>query len=142
MTQSQETSGDGNLGWLLMDMVQRVAEISHAILLTTDGLLLATSDGLSRGKAERLAAVASGLHSLAKGVGWHFDGGPVRQTIVEMEAGLLFVCTAGENSVLAALTPVGSDTGVAAFEMTMLANRLGYHMSVDPRAPQAHRSVT
>ncbi|MBW8797575.1 MAG: roadblock/LC7 domain-containing protein [Streptomyces sp.] len=101
------------MNWLLNDMVRNVPDIGHAVLLSTDGLLLGTSDRLSRDQAERLCAVASGFHSLAKGTGRHFGGGAVRQTMVEMESGFLFVCTAGENACLAALTPETSDIGVA-----------------------------
>jgi predicted regulator of Ras-like GTPase activity (Roadblock/LC7/MglB family) len=122
-----------NLDWLLSDMVRNVPEIGHAVLLSTDGLLLATSAGMSRDQAERLSAVASGFNSLAKGAGRHFGGGAVRQTMVEMEAGFLFVCAAGDNACLAALTPQGSDIGVVAYEMAMLVKRLGHSMSVDPR---------
>ncbi|MFB7504017.1 MULTISPECIES: roadblock/LC7 domain-containing protein [Streptomyces] len=122
-----------NLDWLLSDMVRTVPEIGHAILLSTDGLLLGTSAGMARDQAERLSAVASGFNSLAEGAGRHFGGGAVRQTMVEMEAGFLFVCAAGDNACPAALTPQGADIGVVAYEMAMLVKPLGQSMSVDSR---------
>ncbi len=54
--------------------------------------------------------------------------------MVEMEGGFLFVCAAGDNSCLTALTRQGADIGVVAYEMAMLVKRLGFHMSVDSRA--------
>lgn len=133
MTQPHVPEPGTNLDWLLSDMVRNVPEIGHAILLSTDGLLRGTSAGMSRDQAERLSAVASGFNSLAKGAGRHFGGGAVRQTMVEMEAGYLFVSAAGENTCLAVLTPGGADIGVVAYEMAMLVKRLGHHLSVEAR---------
>ncbi|MFC4034942.1 roadblock/LC7 domain-containing protein [Streptomyces polygonati] len=137
MTQSNVSEMNSNLDWLLSDMVRHVPEIGHAVLLSTDGLLLGASGEMNRDQAERLSAVASGFHSLAKGAGRHFGGGAVRQTMVEMEAGFLFVCAAGENACLTALTPEGADIGVVAYEMAMLVKRLGHHLSVESRPDQA-----
>ncbi|MER5699607.1 hypothetical protein ABT255_50325 [Streptomyces mirabilis] len=47
MTQPIVAEAASNLGWLLNDMVQRVPDIAHAVVLTTDDLMLAGSDGLS-----------------------------------------------------------------------------------------------
>lgn len=62
----------GELDWLLDDLVMRVSEVRHAVVLSNDGLAVGASTGLSREDAEHLAAVASGFHSLAKGAGRHF----------------------------------------------------------------------
>lgn len=136
MTQPDVSEATVSRDWLLTDMVRRVPEIGHAVLLSTDGLLLGASGEMNRDEADRLSAVASGFHSLAKGAGRHFGGGAVRQTVVEMEAGFLFVCAAGENAVLSTLTPDGADIGVVAYEMAMLVARLGEHLSVDSRTKE------
>ncbi|MFC8450042.1 roadblock/LC7 domain-containing protein [Kitasatospora sp. NPDC057223] len=133
MTQPLVSETIANLGWLLNDMVRRVPDIGHAVVLSTDGLLLSSSADLNRDQAEQLSAVASGFHSLAKGAGRHFGGGAVCQTMVEMEEGFLFVCAAGGNACLTVLTPKGADIGVVAFEMAMLVKRVGQHLSVDSR---------
>lgn len=65
----------GELDWLLDDLVLRVAEVRHAVVLSNDGLAVGSSTGLRREDAEHLAAVASGFHSLAKGAGRHFGAG-------------------------------------------------------------------
>ncbi|WP_327115266.1 roadblock/LC7 domain-containing protein [Streptomyces sp. NBC_01341] len=137
MTQPPVFETTVSVGWLLEDMVRRVPEIGHAVLLSTDGLLLAASGDLQHEQAERMSAVASGFHSLAKGAGRHFGGGAVRQTMVEMEAGFLFVCAAGDNTCLTVLSPDGADIGVVAYEMAMLVKRLGQHLAVGGRYDQA-----
>jgi predicted regulator of Ras-like GTPase activity (Roadblock/LC7/MglB family) len=123
----------GDLSWLLDDLVTRVAEISKAVILTRDGLVVGASTGLTREDAEHLAAMAAGMQSLARGAGRHFGGGRVRQTIVEMESSFLFVTAAGEGSCLAALATANADVGLVAFEMAVLVKRVGPHLLVDPR---------
>jgi len=124
---------DSGLSWLLDDLVTRVAEVDKAVILSRDGLALAASAALTREDAEHLAATAAGFQSLARGIGHHFGGGAVRQTIVEMENSFLFVTAAGEGSCLAALTTATADVGLVAFEMAVLVKRVGPHLLVDPR---------
>lgn len=125
-TRSARRSGE--LDWLLDDMLQRVREARHAVVLSNDGLAVGASTGLERADAEHLAAVASGFHSLAKGAGRHFGAGGVRQTMVEMDDGFLFVAAAGDGSCLAVLTAVTADIGLVAYEMARLVKRVGEHL--------------
>ncbi|GAA3367313.1 roadblock/LC7 domain-containing protein [Streptomyces sannanensis] len=125
----------GELDWLLDDLVLRVAEVRHAVVLSNDGLAVGASSALSREDAEHLAAVASGFHSLAKGVGRHFRVGGVRQTMVEMDEGFLFVAAAGDGSCLAVLSSVTADVGLIAYEMARLVNRVGEHLATPARHP-------
>lgn len=129
-TATSKTSGE--LNWLLDDLVDRVASISKAIVLSGDGLATGASKDLTREDSEHLAAVASGFHSLAKGVGRHFEAGGVRQTVVELEEAFLFV-TAGDGSCLAVLSDADSDVGQVAYEMTLLVKRVGAHLAAAPR---------
>ncbi|MFF3500455.1 roadblock/LC7 domain-containing protein [Streptomyces sp. NPDC003247] len=123
----------GELDWLLDDLVTRMSEVRHAVVLSDDGLAVGASTALGREDAEHLAAVASGFHSLAKGAGRHFGVGGVRQTMVEMDDGFLFVAAAGEGSCLAVLTAVTADIGLVAYEMARLVTRVGEHLHAPPR---------
>ncbi|MFF7753268.1 roadblock/LC7 domain-containing protein [Streptomyces sp. NPDC007971] len=124
----------GELDWLLDDLVMRVGEVRHAVVLSNDGLAVGSSTGLAQQDAEHLAAVASGFNSLAKGAGRHFGAGGVRQTMVEMDEAFLFVVAAGEGSCLAVFTAVTADIGLVAYEMARLVKRVGEHLSAAPRA--------
>jgi predicted regulator of Ras-like GTPase activity (Roadblock/LC7/MglB family) len=124
----------GELNWLLDDLVGRVGSIRKALVLSGDGLPTGGSRDLSREDAEHLAAVASGFHSLAKGVGRHFEVGRVRQTIVELDNAFLFVTAAGDGSCLAVLADADSDVGQIAYEMTLLVKRVGVHLGTAPRS--------
>ncbi|SCK57877.1 roadblock/LC7 domain-containing protein [Streptomyces sp. WMMB 322] len=132
-------SGSGELNWLLDELVQRVGSISKALVLSGDGLPRGASQDLTREDGEHLAAVASGFHSLAKGVGRHFDVGGVRQTVVELEEAFLFVTAAGDGSCLAVVADADADVGLIAYEMTLLVKRVGVHLGTAPRSsPPSH----
>lgn len=126
---------DKELDWLLDDLTQRVGYIRHALVLSNDGLVTGASSGLVREDAEHLAAVSSGLHSLARGSGRHFRAGRARQTMVEFDDALLFVTAAGEGSCLCVLSAADADVGQVAYEMTLLVNRVGEHLGVAARQP-------
>ncbi|UGY94664.1 roadblock/LC7 domain-containing protein [Streptomyces gobiensis] len=121
------------LDWLLDDLTQRMSSVRHALVLSTDGLVTGASPGLERHDAERLAAVSSGLYSLAKGSGQHFGAGRVRQTMIEFDEGMLFVTAAGDGSCLCVLATAEADIGQIAYEMTLLVNRVGEHLGVAAR---------
>ena len=121
------------LDWLLDDLAQRVPRVRHVLLLSSDGLVTSVSRGLRRSSAEHLAAVASGLHSLANGVGEHFRCGDVRQTMIEFEDGVLFVTAAGDGSCLCVLTDADADIGQVGYEMTLLVSKVGEHMGLAAR---------
>jgi predicted regulator of Ras-like GTPase activity (Roadblock/LC7/MglB family) len=126
------------LDWLLDDLVLRVAPITKAVILSQDGIALGASRSLAREDAEHLAALAAGFQSLAKGAGSHFGGGAVRQTIIEMEAGFLFVAAAGSGTCLAVLADREADLGLVAYEMAILVRRTGDHIQIGVRAPVAN----
>ncbi|MDX3855172.1 roadblock/LC7 domain-containing protein [Streptomyces sp. AK02-01A] len=130
---STDPNGAGELNWLLDELVERVASIRKAVVLSGDGLATGTSKDLTREDGEHLAAVASGFHSLAKGVGRHFEAGQVRQTVVELDDAFLFVTAAGDGSCLAVLSDADSDVGQVAYEMTLMVKRVGIHLGTAPR---------
>ncbi|TQN31288.1 putative regulator of Ras-like GTPase activity (Roadblock/LC7/MglB family) [Haloactinospora alba] len=131
----QKSNVTGDLNWLLDDLVDRVVDTEHAVVLSADGLLLGRSRKLSAEDAEHLSAVASAFQSLARGTGKQFDGGAVRQTVVEMEYAYLFVTAAGEGACLAVLTTDNADVGLVAYEMNMRVKRVGEFLSSAPRTP-------
>jgi predicted regulator of Ras-like GTPase activity (Roadblock/LC7/MglB family) len=121
------------LDWLLDDLTQRIGSIRHVLVLSDDGLVTGASAGLLREDAEHLAAVSSGLNSLAKGWGRHFGAGRVRQTMIEFEDGVLFVTAAGDGSCLCVFGSADADMGQVAYEMALLVNRVGEHLGVAAR---------
>ncbi|WP_433464829.1 roadblock/LC7 domain-containing protein [Spirillospora sp. CA-128828] len=134
---TQKTGSSSDLGWLLDDMVHRLPHARNAVVLSADGLLIASSKGMTQDDGEHLAAVASGIQSLAKGAGTRFGGGPVRQTIVEMASAFLLVTVAGKGACLAVLASEDADVGLIAYEMAMLVTAMGHHLTSPSRSESA-----
>ncbi|MFC7588329.1 roadblock/LC7 domain-containing protein [Nonomuraea antimicrobica] len=130
------------LSWLLDDLIQRVPGIRHAIVLSADGLSVGSSRGLTREDAEHLSAISAGSHSLAMGAGRHFALGGVRQTIIEMDEGFLFVTAAGQGARLAVLATADAELGMVTYEMALMVKRVGEHLSAHPRERHRHRPGT
>jgi predicted regulator of Ras-like GTPase activity (Roadblock/LC7/MglB family) len=123
----------GELDWLLANMVAAVDRVRHAILLSGDGLPMAASPDMRPEEVDRLAALASGVQSLARGAGQELAAGEVRQTIIEMDHALLFIVAAGQGTTLTVVADIEADAGQVAYEMAVLVKRVGVHMVANPR---------
>jgi predicted regulator of Ras-like GTPase activity (Roadblock/LC7/MglB family) len=124
-----------DLNWLVTAFADRVPSIAHALVVSSDGLPLAFSQGLPPDRVDQLAAVTSGLTSLVDGASRIFEGGPVSQTVVEMRHGLLIVMAVTGGSTIAVLADSDCDMGLVAYEMALLADRTWHALTPDPRKP-------
>jgi predicted regulator of Ras-like GTPase activity (Roadblock/LC7/MglB family) len=131
-----------DLTWLLNDLTTRVPHVEQVVMLSRDGLAVAASSSLSREEVERLAAIAAGFQGLGRGAAGYLAGGEVRQVIVEMSGKYLFVAAAGEFGCLAVLATVLAEVGQVAYEMALLAQRVGTFLPGPRRAVYDGRTRT
>jgi predicted regulator of Ras-like GTPase activity (Roadblock/LC7/MglB family) len=130
-----QTDTTGQLSWLLDNLVSQIEDVHQALVLSSDGMVVAASRGLSRDDGEYLSALAAGVQSLARGTGQRFNAGEVRQTIIEMDSAFLFITAAGEGTSLAVMSSAEADAGLIAYEMAMLVRRMGKYLAAKPRLP-------
>ncbi|MEV0355389.1 MULTISPECIES: roadblock/LC7 domain-containing protein [Nocardia] len=123
----------GDLNWLLDDLVDRLAGVRHVVVLSTDGLLLGRSNALTQEDAEHFAAMSSTLYGLARSAGARFEGGGVRQAMIELDRAVLFVTSAGSNACLALQANDSANLGMVAYEMNLTVQRVGNYLSTTPR---------
>lgn len=123
------------LGWLLEGLLQRTPGAQHVLVLSKDGLKLCHSEGLNVDRADQLAAIASGIQSLAHGASMEFgDGsGGVRQSMTEFHGGLLFIVEAGEGAHLAVVATDDADVGLVGHNMNELVEQIGEYLTAPPR---------
>jgi uncharacterized protein len=126
-----------DLNWLITNFVEQVPDVAHAIVVSSDGLPMAYSQGFPPDRVGQLAAVTSGLTSLTQGGSRVFEGGAVTQTVVDMQRGVLIVMAISDGSSLAVLAPVNCDMGLVAYEMALLVERVGSALTPQVRGAQS-----
>jgi predicted regulator of Ras-like GTPase activity (Roadblock/LC7/MglB family) len=111
--------------WLLDSFTSATAGVVEAIAVSSDGLLMAMSAVKDRDNAERLAAVVSGMTSLAGGAAFSYALGALNRVIVDMAEGYLLITAISSGSVLGVIADRSANLGTVAYEMTLFASRAG-----------------
>jgi uncharacterized protein len=112
-----------NFSWLLDNFVRSVPGVSHTLVVSADGLLMAMSDQLDRTQGDQLSAIVSGISSLPRGAARQLGAGEVRQAIVEMDTMFLFSMVVSDGSVIAVMADSSCDVGLIGYEMALLVSR-------------------
>lgn len=124
-----------DLTWLLQGLAREVPLIRGSVLLSSDGMTMAAA-GVDQTGADYLAALASGLFSMARTAGSRFDGdSEVLQVVIELKFSQVFITWAGFNSVLAVLAKEEADPAVVGFEMAKLVKAVRPFLSTPTRPP-------
>ena len=123
-TQDLRAAAD-KFAWTVSRFAAETAGVADAIAVSSDGLLIAVSRPDDRASSERLAAIVSGLTSLAGGASGHYGLGPLRKVIIDMEDGQLVVTSIGSGCVLGVVTTKDAKLGNVAYEMTLFGKRVG-----------------
>jgi len=114
-----------DLSWLITDFTERVPGVVHALVVSSDGVPMAVSEGIRPGHLEQLAAITSGLVSLGAAGARVSGNGAVTQTLVVMSRGTLVIMLISDGSSLAALATADADLDLVAYEMTRLVEAAG-----------------
>ncbi|MET7319780.1 roadblock/LC7 domain-containing protein [Streptomyces sp. NPDC005549] len=137
-----------NLHWLLTNLVEEVPGIQSVAVVSSDGLLLLSSDpgrneearqvretprAGPRGSAADLATVVSGVGSLTIGAARLMDFGTVKHTMVAMDEGSLFVMSISDGSLLGVHGSADCDMSVVAYHMALFVGRAGHVLTPELR---------
>ena len=121
MTSAAENSPD--LDWLTTSFAERIPGVESVVVLSTDGLVLALSDGLDKDTADTLAAV-SGLASLTAGRPGTW--GPATSTRSSSRwTAATSSSPPSARGPLAVMCGPDCDIGLIGYEMSMLVARIG-----------------
>ena len=112
-------------GWLLGNFVRKTDGVREAVAVSSDGLLIAGSDGLTRSEADHLAAIVSSLASLGRSASRRYDFRGLKLIMIEMNQGFLLVSASAGGSCLGVVAEGGSDLGLIGYEISMLKERFG-----------------
>ncbi|MEW2493592.1 roadblock/LC7 domain-containing protein [Streptomyces nodosus] len=115
--------------WLLNRFANETAGVVDAIAVSSDGLLIAVSELREQADSERLAAIVSGITSLAAGASGNYGLGELNKVIIDLEGGHVLVSSIGSGAVLGVVADKEAKLGNIAYEMTLFANRAGTALS-------------
>ena len=124
MTVDAYTSAS-QFNWLLASFARGTDGVRDAVAVSSDGLLIATSDGLDRTGADHLAAIVSSLASLGRSASRRYDFDGLKLIMIEMRRGFLLVSAIRNGSCIGALADDGCDVGLIGYEIALLADRFG-----------------
>ncbi|WP_216900059.1 roadblock/LC7 domain-containing protein [Nocardia alni] len=125
MTTHLPDSGSHTFNWLLTDFVRTTDGVRDAVAVSSDGLLMAMSEGLERAGADRLAAMVSGLVSLARSASRSYDFDGLKLIMIEMRRGFLLVSAIADGSCVGVIADSDADVGLVGYQMAVLADRAG-----------------
>ncbi|MEV0262500.1 roadblock/LC7 domain-containing protein [Streptomyces sp. NPDC050617] len=136
-----------NLHWLLDNLVEEVPGVRSVAVVSSDGLMLLSSDPEQnaagagpltpegpRGSSADLATIVSGLGSLTTGAAKLMEAGIVKQTMVAMDEGSLFVMAISDGSLLGVQAAPDSDMSVVAYHMALFVGRAGHVLTPELRS--------
>jgi predicted regulator of Ras-like GTPase activity (Roadblock/LC7/MglB family) len=118
-----------DFSWAVDAFVRKTDGVTDAVVVSEDGLPIATSDTRGPDAADRLSAIISGLASLAGAVTATEDLGPLNKIILDLADGYLLVAAIGHRALLGVRAVKDSDLGTIAFEMTVYANQAGARLT-------------
>ncbi|MFB7273124.1 roadblock/LC7 domain-containing protein [Streptomyces sp. NPDC056244] len=135
-----------NLHWLLSNLVEEVPGVHSVAVVSSDGLLLLSSDPgqnteaaaaerheSPRGSSADLATIVSGIGSLTVGAAKLMEGGGVKQTMIAMEEGSVFVMAISDGSLLGVHATPDCDMSVVAYHMALFVGRAGHVLTPELR---------
>lgn len=128
------TSAPQEFGWLVNEFVSRVHGVTHALVMSSDGFPLTASESVTTDDAEQLAAISSGLLSLAHNSAALFDKGGCEQIMIRMTHGYFLFMGIGSGAGIAVLTGPGCDMKVVGYEMTQFVRNAGHVLTPEVRA--------
>lgn len=117
----------------LHDFVRSSPDVSAAAVVSFDGLAMASALPPDMDE-DRLGAMSAALLSLGEQAAAGLGRGAMRQLFVEGEHGFVFLMSARDQAVLAAVTTHSAKIGLMLFEMRRTADVVGGLLEVAAEA--------
>jgi predicted regulator of Ras-like GTPase activity (Roadblock/LC7/MglB family) len=127
--------------WLTEQFAADTPGVTHAVLLSSDGLQLVSSSSVGRDLGDQLAALTSGLLSMADRSADLLDLGVSEYVTVRLPKGHLLFMRVGEAAGLAVAAVAGCDLRVVAYQMTQFVRGVGHLLSPQMRQDLQRRIV-
>lgn len=131
-TERARTPSD--FAWLVNQFTDEVPGVSHAVVVSLDGLRLVSSSSVSRDLGDQLAALTAGLLSMADRTAALLSLGQSEYITIRLPRGHLLFMRVGESAGIAVVASAGCDLRVVAYQMTQFATSVGHVLGTRPRS--------
>ena len=103
---------------ILEESKSRISEIEGLLLVTRDGLPIASTSTLADSTDEdRMSAMAAAALNLAERVVMELSKGTLKEMVIKGDSGLIIVIQVGEEAVLTATTSSDAKLGLILLEL-------------------------
>jgi uncharacterized protein len=120
-------------GWLVDDFAASTPGVTHALIVSSDGLPLIASKGVPPDSADPLAAMTSGMISLGNNIASHVGESGCDQIMLKFPTGHFLFMNIGRLAGLAVLVKDGANLGAVAYRMAQLVDSAGHVLTPQMR---------
>ncbi len=128
-----QPSSPGEFGWLVENFASSTPGVAHALIVSSDGLLLFASGSMSADMADPLSAMTSGMISLGHSIASLVGEDGCDQIMLKFPAGHFLFMAIGDLAGLAVLVHEGSNLGMIAHRMAQLVESVGHVLTPQMR---------
>ena len=115
-----------DFGWLVDNFAASTPGVTHALIVSADGLPLIAAGGMSPDLADPLAAMTSGIISLGNNIAGKVGERGCEQVMLKFSSGHYLFMSIGSLAGFAVLVRDGANLGVVAHQMAQLVDAAEY----------------
>jgi uncharacterized protein len=115
-----------DFGWLIDNFALSTPGVTHALIVSSDGLPLITSTGLAPDLADPLAAMTSGIISIGNNIAGQVGQPSCEQVMLKFPAGHFLFMGIGSLAGFAVLVEDGANLGAVGHQMARLVDSVGH----------------
>ena len=115
-----------DFSWLIDNFAASTPGVSHALIVSSDGLPLIAAGGMSPDLADPLAAMTSGIISLGNNIADKVGEAGCDQVMMRFPNGHFLFMGIGNLAGFAVLVKAGANLGVVAHQMAQLVDAVGH----------------
>jgi len=115
-----------DFGWVVDNFVRSTPGVSHALIVSADGLPLIAAGGMSADLADPLAAMTSGIISLGNNIASKVGEAGCDQVMLKFPSGHFLFMGIGSLAGFAVLVDDGANLGVVGHQMARLVDSVGH----------------
>jgi uncharacterized protein len=119
-------SAPQDFGWLVDNFALSTPGVTHALIVSSDGLPLITSTGLAPDLADPLAAMTSGIISIGNNIASQIGQQGCEQVMLKFPSGHFLFMGIGSLAGFAVLVEEGANLGAVGHQMARLVDSVGH----------------